>query len=93
MRTLYFVFCIIFSASLFAQKNIHHRWNTQLKKYVSNDGIVNYKEWGKNIGQLKAYINTLESNSPNENTSKEYKLAYWINAYNALIAASKSKRK
>ena len=84
MRTLYFVFCIIFSASLFAQKNIHHRWNTQLKKYVSNDGIVNYKEWGKNIDQLKAYINTLESNSPNENTSKEYKLAYWINAYNAL---------
>ena len=84
MRTLYFVFCIIFSASLFAQKNIHHRWNTQLKKYVSNDGIVNYKEWGKNIDQLKAYINTLESNPPNENTSKEYKLAYWINAYNAL---------
>ena len=69
---------------MFEQKNIHHRWNTQLKKYVSNDGIVNYKEWGKNIDQLKAYINTLESNSPNENTSKEYKLAYWINAYNAL---------
>lgn len=84
MSNLYFAICIIFSVSLLAQKNIHHRWNTQLKKYVSNKGLVNYKEWEKSSDQLKAYIYTLESNSPNENTSKEYKLAYWINAYNAL---------
>ena len=33
----------------FNQKNIHERWNQQLKKFVSKTGKVNYKDWKSSI--------------------------------------------
>ena len=68
----------------FGQKNIHHRWNNQLQEFVSETGLVNYKAWKKNQNSLDAYINTLSNNPPRDGASKNYKLAYWINAYNSL---------
>lgn len=78
--------CLLFLFSLtgVAQKNIHHRWNTQLQKYVSDTGQVDYQSWQKDQAPLIAYLNTLAQFPPQEEDSKNQKLAYWINAYNAL---------
>lgn len=80
---LYLIVGLI-SLSSFSQKNIHHRWNNQLQDYVSENGNVNYKGWKKDQNNLNAYINTLSKFPPREKASKNYKLAYWINAYNSL---------
>ena len=69
---------------LHAQKNIHHRWNNQLQKYVADTGQVNYNAWQKDREHLDAYILTLAQFPPEESASKNHKLSYWINTYNAL---------
>jgi hypothetical protein len=80
---LIFVFCLFF-LSLNAQKNIHHRWNQMLNKYVSENGQVNYKAWMFEQDNLDAYIRTLEGFHPKKKDSKNQKLAFWINLHNAL---------
>jgi hypothetical protein len=55
-----------------------------LEKYVDTLGQVDYQNWLTEKDQLDAYLQTLEKLPPLEQASKEAKLAYWINAYNAL---------
>lgn len=63
----------------------HSDWNHLLKKYVSENGNVNYKDFKTDRIKLSNYIKKLGDNVPNEETwTKNDKLAYWINAYNAL---------
>ncbi|MFB9057438.1 DUF547 domain-containing protein [Mariniflexile ostreae] len=62
----------------------HDIWNELLKKHVSNDGHVNYKGFMADKQKLLNYIAALAGNTPNNSWTKEEKLAYWINAYNAL---------
>ena len=66
------------------QKSIHDRWDVELKKYVSEEGIVNYKKWKSDKHPIKAYIKALEDQPPKKYWSKNEILSYWINAYNAL---------
>jgi len=66
------------------QEFTHSNWNNLLQKYVSEDGIVNYEAFKTNISELHSYIDNLTSNVPTKNWRKNEKLAYWINAYNAL---------
>lgn len=61
----------------------HDAFNAQLKKYVSTQGKVNYKAWKQNEAALNTYLKALESNAPTSSWSKNKKLAYWLNAYNA----------
>ena len=68
----------------YSQKNIHHRWNGMLEKYVSDDGRVDYRGWLEETDNLDAYINLLQQLPPVETDSKNYKISYWINTYNAL---------
>ena len=64
---------------------IHRSWNVLLNEHVSETGSVDYKGFNADRVKLKAYINELANNVPDDNTaSKNEKLAYWINAYNAL---------
>ena len=84
MKPSLYLFLFLFTVSLTAQKNIHHRWNSMLQTYVSDDGKVNYKDWMNDRDNLDAYIQTLASTPLLESDSKNAKLAYWINAYNAL---------
>ena len=84
MKPSLYLFLFLFTVSLTAQKNIHHRWNSMLQTYVSDDGKVNYKDWMNDRDNLDAYIRTLASTPLLESDSKNAKLAYWINAYNAL---------
>ena len=62
----------------------HNNWNALLKKHVSNKGNVNYKAINKNKAVLLNYIKSLGENMPTDAWDKKEKLAYWINAYNAM---------
>ncbi|MEK9612562.1 MAG: DUF547 domain-containing protein [Flavobacteriaceae bacterium] len=84
MKSFIYLLTFLFAISVNAQKNIHYRWNKMLLKYVSEKGVVNYKEWIQEKDNLDAYIKTLEGMPPRDTGSKNQKLAYWINAYNAL---------
>ena len=62
----------------------HNHWNKLLQKHVSKEGNVNYKGFKNDRLSLTAYIKSLGENMPTNRWSKEDKLAYWINAYNAM---------
>lgn len=62
----------------------HNAWNDILKKHVSKLGNVNYNSIKSNRKELTNYIASLGDNMPNNTWVKEDKLAYWINAYNAM---------
>ncbi|MGY3793956.1 DUF547 domain-containing protein [Aquimarina sp. 433] len=81
-----FVFAIIAFISLQtkAQQKLDHAiWDQILLINVSDDGKVDYKGFMRDSAELYKYFNYLSDNPPAENWSKEEKLAYWINAYNA----------
>lgn len=61
----------------------HSEWNSLLKKYVNNKGDVAYKSFKANESALQNYLDHLAENSPKESWSKNKKLAYYINLYNA----------
>lgn len=61
----------------------HEKFNALLLKHVDAAGNVNYKAFKKDETELNIYLNLLAENSPSNNWSKEAKLAYWINTYNA----------
>lgn len=65
----------------------HKPWGTILKKYVDKNGMVNYralKASSTDMRTLNGYLNSLSSANPKLKTSKAGKLAFWINAYNAV---------
>lgn len=62
----------------------HSTFNNLLQKHVSVHGNVNYKGFKSDWKSLNNYIKELDKNLPNNDTPKQEKLAYWINAYNAM---------
>jgi len=67
-----------------SQAPSHEIWDTLLKKYVNKDGFVNYKGFLVDKQKLKNYLAVLDKSKPNDkNWTREERLAFWINAYNA----------
>ena len=62
----------------------HSAFNNLLQKHVSKQGNVNYNGFKLDRTALKNYITSLSENMPNDTWTKEDKLAYWINTYNAM---------
>ncbi len=63
----------------------HETWNGLLKTYAKK-GRVNYQQLiAKDLAKLTKYLNLLAGVTETEikNWSRQEKLAYWINAYNA----------
>ncbi len=60
----------------------HKIWDDLLRKYVSSTGIVDYTGI-KAADKLDDYLEVLAANPPTSSWSKNKKIAYWINAYNA----------
>lgn len=61
----------------------HSDWTQLLQKHVNAKGNVDYSGFKRDKAALEAYLDKLASN-PVENTwSRNEKLAYWINVYNA----------
>ena len=66
------------------QKADHTVWNNILKQNVSGSGKVNYNGMKANLSKIDAYIKELESFSDRSEWTRNEKLAYWINIYNAV---------
>jgi len=62
----------------------HSVWDGLLTKFISSDGKVDYRSLNNNKGVLRDYIASLGANMPMETWTQEDKLAYWMNAYNAM---------
>ncbi len=78
--SLFFSFSTLFAIA----QPAHTAFDALLKKHVSADGKVNYKNFKADKAALDSYIKTLSDNAPQDSWSKNDKLAYWMNAYNAL---------
>ncbi|MFS4494350.1 DUF547 domain-containing protein [Maribacter sp. 2308TA10-17] len=61
----------------------HEQWNKLLTTYVNDKGDVDYKSFLNDISALEEYLDHLAKNSPKKDWSKNEKLAYYINLYNA----------
>lgn len=62
----------------------HELFDGLLKKHVDNSGLVSYQGFAEDREQLDQYLTLLTSNPPNDqHWTREEKLAYWINLYNA----------
>ncbi len=66
-----------------AQQADYSKWNDILTKYVSTSGKVNYSGIKKNKASLDAAITAFASATPAAGASKDAKLAYYMNLYNA----------
>ena len=55
-----------------------------LKRYVSKDGFVNYKEL-KEDKEFNRYIEYLSTADTDKLPSNDHRLAFWINTYNAFV--------
>lgn len=66
-----------------AQYTNYQFFETFLQKYVDENGKVNYTKINSNKVDLDKVIARFDDLKPKQNWSKNEKLAYWINAYNA----------
>jgi len=65
----------------------HTGFDALLKKYVDSDGNVNYSGWKNSPADrrsLQDYLTQLGRAGTRIKASREAKLAFWINAYNAV---------
>ncbi|MEM1226189.1 MAG: DUF547 domain-containing protein [Planctomycetota bacterium] len=65
----------------------HGVWSELVSTYVDDQGLVNYRAWlasKRDRGRLTTYLSHLSSASHDVAASRSAKLAFWINAYNAV---------
>ena len=60
----------------------HAPFDALLKKYVNGDGNVDYAGLKQDESKLDTYLTTLSETAPQNNWTRNERLAYWINAYN-----------
>ncbi|MEL6194877.1 MAG: DUF547 domain-containing protein, partial [Bacteroidota bacterium] len=56
----------------------HKSWDVLLKKWVSEEGWVDYKGFLTERDKLDVYLQELSNNSPDNSWGESEKLAYWI---------------
>jgi hypothetical protein len=83
-----FIILLTFSTVCYSQKSksddqTHQLFNNLLQKYVTSYGSVNYLALKQDEKSLDRYLNELSKNIPDNSSSRNVSLAYWINAYNA----------
>jgi hypothetical protein len=74
---------IITCSNAQSNKFDHSIFDALLKNYVDESGMVNYDGF-KNNKQFEEYLNSIESTDVSK-LSREDKLAFYINAYNAAV--------
>ena len=67
----------------------HDEWTTVLQKYVDTQGLVDYESLAKDRAVLDSYLAKIHTISPRSHPdlfpTRNAQLAYYINAYNALV--------
>jgi hypothetical protein len=71
------------SIKIISERFDHSIFNNLLNKYVTDDGNINYSGFINHKKIFKSYLTALSENPPQNNWTKEDKLAYWMNTYNA----------
>ncbi len=68
--------------------SIHHAdWHDLLSRYVDRNGLVDYRTWKasqEDVRKLDDYLQGLSAANPSVAASQQARLAFWINAYNAV---------
>ena len=84
------IFILGFAQGCSSEKNIssaepisHEQWDDLVSKHVTEEGYVDYEGFIADSVALNKYLKKLGDHHPNENWSRDERLAYWINAYNA----------
>jgi hypothetical protein len=76
-------------AEVHAQQFDQSAWDHVLKEFVNEQGRVDYAALKANPAELNRYVRDLGARSPASDPqqfpTRESQLAYWINAYNALV--------
>jgi uncharacterized protein DUF547 len=63
-----------------------HRPLDQILDVNVRDGLVYYRALRSDRGRLDRYVASLNAPAPNyDGWSREYKMAFWVNAYNAIV--------
>lgn len=65
----------------------HDVFQALLARYVDKEGLVDYGGWKSSradLRRLHEYLEALSRANPDEPASREARIAFWINAYNAL---------
>ena len=65
----------------------HSAFDRLLNKYVDHDGFVDYRTWYRQRADrqtLRGYLSELSRASVTKSAKRDAKLAFWINAYNAV---------
>jgi hypothetical protein len=65
----------------------HRPWDALLRRYVNEVGLVDYAGWKSNpsdVVALDEYLSLLSRADLKQDASRKARLAFWINAYNAL---------
>lgn len=65
----------------------HFAFDRLLKQYVDGDGWVDYRGLARERAALDSYLTRLATAAPHQFSSDAERLAFWINAYNALTLA------
>lgn len=67
----------------------HDAWTSVLERFVDGQGRVDYRALATDRSQLDRYLEALAATSPDSAPetfpSEAERLAYWLNAYNALV--------
>ncbi len=83
-RLIIVALTVLFFNQAQSQKGFdHYVWDQALLLNVSEDGKVDYNGFMRDSSQLYKYFKQLSENPPQEDWTRDEKLAYWINAYNA----------
>lgn len=65
----------------------HQAWDELLRRYVDADGFVDYAGWkqsAEDVRRLDEYLAALSRADEARNATSAERLAFWINAYNAV---------
>ena len=86
---LLLVLVFLLTGAAGAQEFDHSAWDRVLKKLVHDTGRVDYAALKANPAELDGYVAQLAARSPvshpQDFLTRSSQLAYWINAYNALV--------
>jgi len=80
---LFLMLTLVSGFSIASEQPDHSIWDRFLGEFVSSSGTVNYKGMKIKMDTLDSYLLELKNHGPSSDWTKNEKMAYYINAYNA----------